>query len=98
MRSIAVGLGLDEFFFDKKIDQQCHNLRLLSYPPIKGELLQGDGRARAGAHSGKDSQMSPSMSIDSLRSIDYGSITLLFQDTVGGLEILAPAFSTQRHP
>lgn len=53
MRAIALGLDLDESFFDNKIDQQCHNLRLLSYPPIKTDLLLGEGQARAGAHSGQ---------------------------------------------
>ena len=53
MRSIALGLGLEERFFDQKIDKQCHNLRLLSYPPIKRSLLDGEDQARAGAHSGK---------------------------------------------
>jgi isopenicillin N synthase-like dioxygenase len=53
MRAIALGLDLEEFFFDRKIDQQCHNLRLLSYPPIKTQLLRGEGQARAGAHSGQ---------------------------------------------
>ena len=53
MRAIALGLNLDETFFDKKIDQQCHNLRLLSYPPIKTNLLLEEGQARAGAHSGE---------------------------------------------
>jgi isopenicillin N synthase-like dioxygenase len=52
MRAIALGLDLEETFFDAKIDQQCHNLRLLSYPPIKRTLLKGDDQARAGAHSG----------------------------------------------
>jgi isopenicillin N synthase-like dioxygenase len=52
MRAIALGLDLHEDFFDKKIDQQCHNLRLLSYPPIRTSLLQKEGQARAGAHSG----------------------------------------------
>lgn len=52
MRSIALGLDLEEGFFDKKIDEQCHNLRLLSYPPIKTGLLQDSGQARAGSHSG----------------------------------------------
>lgn len=52
MRSIALGLDLNEDFFDKKINDQCHNLRLLSYPPIKRALLESDGQARAGAHSG----------------------------------------------
>ncbi len=64
MRSIALGLRLEENFFDSKIHEQYHNLRLLSYPPIKTQLLRGDGQARAGAHS------------------DYGTLTLLFQDSV----------------
>jgi isopenicillin N synthase-like dioxygenase len=53
MRSIALGLDLEETFFDSKINDQCHNLRLLSYPSIKSSLLRDDGQARAGAHSGK---------------------------------------------
>ncbi|KAG5648859.1 hypothetical protein DXG03_000208 [Asterophora parasitica] len=72
MRSIALGLDLEEGFFDSKVNEQCHNLRLLSYPPIKTALLQGEGQARAGAHS------------------DYGTLTLLFQDSVGGLEVKNP--------
>jgi len=72
MRAIALGLNLEGTFFDQKIDQQCHNLRLLSYPPIKTDLLLNEGQARAGAHS------------------DYGTLTLLFQDSVGGLEVQNP--------
>ncbi|KAF9268193.1 Clavaminate synthase-like protein [Marasmius fiardii PR-910] len=72
MRSVALGLGLEERFFDQMIDHQCHNLRLLSYPPIKRALLDGEGQARAGAHS------------------DYGTLTLLFQDSVGGLQVRNP--------
>lgn len=72
MRAIAIGLDLEEGFFADKIDQQWHNLRLLSYPPIKRTLLEGEGQARAGAHS------------------DYGTLTLLFQDSVGGLEAQNP--------
>lgn len=72
MRSIALGLNLEETFFDSKINDQCHNLRLLSYPSIKTAALQGEGKARAGTHS------------------DYGTLTLLFQDSVGGLEIQNP--------
>jgi isopenicillin N synthase-like dioxygenase len=52
MRSIALGLNLNEDFFDKKVDQKCHNLRLLSYPPIKTSTLENNDQARAGAHSG----------------------------------------------
>ncbi|KAF7332287.1 BTB domain-containing protein [Mycena kentingensis (nom. inval.)] len=72
MRAIALGLELDEGFFEDKIHEQSHNLRLLSYPPIKRSLLDGQGQARAGAHS------------------DYGTLTLLFQDDVGGLEAKNP--------
>jgi len=53
MRSIALGLGLGEHFFDDKINDQCHNLRLLSYPPVERTLLGGEGQARAGVHSGE---------------------------------------------
>ncbi|TDL29219.1 Clavaminate synthase-like protein [Rickenella mellea] len=72
MRSVALGLDLQETFFDNKINEQSHNLRLLSYPPIKSEILRQEGQARAGAHS------------------DYGTLTLLFQDNVGGLEVQNP--------
>lgn len=53
MRAIALGLDLEESFFDGKIDQKYHNLRILSYPPIKTEILKQEGQARAGAHSGE---------------------------------------------
>ena len=53
MRAIALGLDLEEGFFEKHINEQYHNLRLLNYPPIKTRLLRGAGQARAGAHSGK---------------------------------------------
>ncbi|GJE84568.1 clavaminate synthase-like protein [Phanerochaete sordida] len=72
MRAVALGLGLEERFFDGRVDQRCHNLRLLSYPPIRTDLLRKEGQARAGAHS------------------DYGTLTLLFQDSVGGLEVQNP--------
>ena len=52
MRTIALGFDLEESFFDDKIGDQYHNLRLLSYPPIKTEILRQEGQARAGAHSG----------------------------------------------
>jgi isopenicillin N synthase-like dioxygenase len=51
MRAIALGLDLQENFFQDKIDAQDHNLRLLSYPKIKTELIRKDGQARAGAHT-----------------------------------------------
>jgi len=51
MRSIALGLDLEETYFDHKINEQFHNLRLLSYPSIDTRLLKSEGQARAGAHS-----------------------------------------------
>ncbi|KZT62319.1 Clavaminate synthase-like protein [Calocera cornea HHB12733] len=72
MRAIALGLRLPEPYFDPKINEQWHNLRLLSYPAIDTSLLRKEGQARAGAHS------------------DYGTLTLLFQDAVGGLEVQNP--------
>ncbi|KAG8985293.1 hypothetical protein FRB90_004827, partial [Tulasnella sp. 427] len=72
MRSIALGLSLPETFFDNKIQEQYHNLRLLSYPSIDTRLLKAEGSARAGAHS------------------DYGTLTFVFQDSVGGLEVQNP--------
>ncbi|KAG8945487.1 hypothetical protein FRC04_000772 [Tulasnella sp. 424] len=72
MRSIALGLSLPETFFDDKIQEQYHNLRLLAYPSIDTRLLKEEGSARAGAHS------------------DYGTLTFVFQDSVGGLEVQNP--------
>ena len=51
MRAIALGLDIDEMFFEDKINEQYHNLRLLSYPSVKTSLLK-EGQTRAGAHSG----------------------------------------------
>ncbi|GAA6004822.1 hypothetical protein JCM10207_008417 [Rhodosporidiobolus poonsookiae] len=68
MRALALAMGLGENFFDDKVDQQAHNLRLLNYPSIERSKLEGGGN-RAGSHS------------------DYGTVTLLFQDMVGGLEV-----------
>jgi isopenicillin N synthase-like dioxygenase len=48
MRAIALGLELDETFFDDKIDEQYHNLRLLSYPPIKSSQLEEDSQTASG--------------------------------------------------
>jgi len=72
MRAIALGLDLEERWFDAKVDEQSHNLRLLNYPPVQRKLLEQDGQARAGAHS------------------DYGTLTFVFQDMIGGLEVQNP--------
>jgi len=79
MSAVALGLGLEEQYFSRKVDTQYHNLRLLHYPPIKASVLKQVGQARAGAHS------------------DYGSLTFVFQDSVGGLEVQNP-HSGRFHP
>lgn len=90
MRSIALGLDLPEHFFDASIDEKCHNLRLLSYPPMKTNLLREEGQYRAGAHSGSRFSFTLYSQLLPTNVIDYGSITLLFQDSIGGLEVQDP--------
>ena len=51
MRAIALGLDLQENFFQDKINAQDHNLRILHYLAIKTNVLHNDGQARAGAHT-----------------------------------------------
>ncbi|TCD69882.1 hypothetical protein EIP91_005959 [Steccherinum ochraceum] len=89
MRAIALGLDLDEKWFDDKIHEQYHNMRLLSYPSVKTDLLRMEGQARAGAHSGELFHLQLSRSTYELLA-DYGTLTLLFQDSVGGLEVQHP--------
>ncbi|KAF2432360.1 thymine dioxygenase [Tothia fuscella] len=73
MRAIAVGLGIEEGWFDKYTDRGDNTLRLLHYPPVRKEVFQKNKlQVRAGEHT------------------DYGSITLLFQDSRGGLQVQSP--------
>jgi isopenicillin N synthase-like dioxygenase len=79
MRAIALGMGLDEFFFDTYINGGDNNLRLLHYPAVHKTVFKNNpDQVRAGEHS------------------DYGSITLLFQDHIGGLEVRSPKGSFVR--
>ncbi|KAK1057751.1 hypothetical protein LTR12_012854 [Friedmanniomyces endolithicus] len=73
MSAIAVGLGIDEHYFDSFCDGGDNTLRLLHYPEVRHEVfVKNENQVRAGAHT------------------DYGSITLLFQDMAGGLQVLSP--------
>ncbi|KAI9166770.1 2-oxoglutarate-Fe(II) type oxidoreductase ppzD [Paramyrothecium foliicola] len=75
MRAIAVGMGLDPEFFDGYLDVGDNTLRLLHYPEVKADVFKiNPGQVRAGEHSRQD----------------YGSITLLFQDNRGGLQVKSP--------
>lgn len=68
MRLFAIALGIDEHFFDDKIDNHITNLCANHYPPVIADALPG--QYRKGPHS------------------DWGSLTVLFQDDTGGLEVL----------
>lgn len=75
MRAIALGMGIDESWFDGFTDIGDNTLRLLHYPGVnKSVFKRSDGQlqVRAGEHS------------------DYGSLTLLFQDSRGGLQVRSP--------
>lgn len=73
MRAIAVGLGIDEAYFDRFTDGGDNTLRLLHYPAVpKSIFAKNKLQVRAGEHT------------------DYGSITLLFQDNRGGLQVKSP--------
>ncbi|CAG8957126.1 hypothetical protein HYFRA_00009327 [Hymenoscyphus fraxineus] len=73
MRAIAVGMGLEESYFDSFTDVGDNTLRLLHYPEVaKGVFQANKLQVRAGEHT------------------DYGSITLLFQDNRGGLQVKSP--------
>lgn len=65
-QGFSLDLGLDEMFFESKLDEPLAGLRLLHYPPANA---QSDGRPGAGKHT------------------DYGNITILAVDGVGGLQL-----------
>ncbi|EMC96151.1 hypothetical protein BAUCODRAFT_575837 [Baudoinia panamericana UAMH 10762] len=66
MRSLALGLGLPESWFDDFMTEPSCTLRLLHYPPTPRGC---DKERGVGAHR------------------DFGCITLLLQDSVGGLQV-----------
>jgi isopenicillin N synthase-like dioxygenase len=73
MRAIAIGMELDEHYFDRFTDMGDNTLRLLHYPEVRKDVFTiNPGQMRAAAHS------------------DYGSLTLLFQDMRGGLQVRSP--------
>lgn len=69
LRTLAVGLDLDEDHLLTQHSGHNNQLRLLHYPAIPAEAIETDRAARCPAHT------------------DWSSITLLFQDDCGGLEV-----------
>ena len=52
MRCIAVGLGIEEKWFDEFTDRGDNTLRLLHYPPVdKATFDKNEKQVRAGAHT-----------------------------------------------
>jgi isopenicillin N synthase-like dioxygenase len=52
MRAIAMGLGLEEKYFDGFVDVGDNNLRLLHYPAVKANVFKAKtGQVRAGEHA-----------------------------------------------
>jgi len=49
MRLFALGLGLDEHYFDDKVDRHITNMSAIHYPPLVGE--PAPGQLRGGAHT-----------------------------------------------
>ncbi|KAF4537159.1 Thymine dioxygenase [Lasiodiplodia theobromae] len=72
--SLAVGLGLPATHFDLMHTDRVNEFRLLHYPEVKvKDILAPDTTQRTRASE----------------HTDFGSLTLLFQDSVGGLEVEA---------
>ncbi|KAI2670563.1 hypothetical protein LCP963914a_9821 [Penicillium roqueforti] len=69
LRTLAVGLDLDENHLLTRHSGHNNQLRLLHYPPIPAVAIETDRAARCPAHT------------------DWSSITMLFQDDCGGLEV-----------
>lgn len=52
MRAIAVGMGIDDTYFDGFVDVGDNTLRLLHYPEVKADVFKiNPGQVRAGEHS-----------------------------------------------
>jgi isopenicillin N synthase-like dioxygenase len=67
LRSFALALEIDEFFFRDKVSKPLAQLRLLHYPPQTGHVEAKT--LGCGAHT------------------DYGCLTILAQDAIGGLQL-----------
>ena len=70
--ALALGIGVDEHHLLKHHSGDYNQLRLLHYPPIPAEAIEGGKFARMPAHT------------------DWTTITLLFQDDCGGLQVEDP--------
>ena len=84
MRGIALALGLDEGFFDGFTKRGDNTLRLLHYPAVPVGGFDEPATAAAGGGGG---QKMKKKKVRAGAHTDYGSLTLLFQDARGGLQV-----------
>jgi isopenicillin N synthase-like dioxygenase len=91
MRAIALGMGIEESWFDEYTDAGDNTLRLLHYPGVSKTIFKrndGQLQVRAGEHS--DYGMTVLRDNCTSTKTKPGSITLLFQDVRGGLQVRSP--------
>ncbi|WP_036535060.1 isopenicillin N synthase family dioxygenase [Oceanobacter kriegii] len=72
LSALALALKIDEDFFEDKFEHPLSVLRFLHYPP-REPLLDADGNAVPPVGAGSHT--------------DYGCITILWQDEIGGLQV-----------
>eukprot|EP00924_Labyrinthula_sp_SR-Ha-C_P010760 augustus_masked-scaffold_35-processed-gene-0.31-mRNA-1 protein AED:0.42 eAED:0.42 QI:0/-1/0/1/-1/1/1/0/331 len=77
LRCISLGLNLDEEFLTPLCNENHQNLRLLRYPPLDKKIQD----------KYKIEDKDKEIVIRAGKHTDYGSLTLLVQDQVGGLQV-----------
>ena len=84
LRLLGEGMNLeDPDFFVQRCNEKHCNLRLLHYPSVESSQYR-DHIVTTAENDGKDPQ---SVLVRGLRHTDYGTITLLAQDSIGGLRV-----------
>ena len=83
MRAMALGLGEDESYFQKFVDQSFWVMRAIGYPPLE---TTDEGGISCGEHTGLNHSWS-------LANEDYGCLTFLIADlhAKGSLQVKLPA-------
>ena len=92
---LAVGLGQETNFFDYMPDQSVSTLRLLRYPPIADSMTHAEVVKEYG-DAGFDEGPSTTRKLVCAPHTDSSILTLLFQDQIGGLEVLLPSSETSQ--